>query len=210
MILNIDSGISANDGGYLVNLETLTYIAIGEDIWYIGNQNASQFQSVFYIDQGFINGYSWAGHIRLSIADPTNLFTTSEAWNTDDEVTYLDVSPDQLGINQDVLILSTSPFPSTEETTIEIYSGDMTTGFINMDLIVTETLQTDVINNVNLILTADGAYLVDFYSGVTITTLSGTPYNGSFYVQDDVIILIDAALNETITPLTQSMAFPIY
>ena len=210
MILNINSGISANDGSYLVNLETLTYIAIGEDIWYIGNQNSSQFQSVFYIDQGFINGYSWAGHIRLSLADPTNLFTTSEGWNTDAEVTYLDVSPDQLGINQDVLILSTSPFPSTGETTLEIYSGDMTTGLINMDLIVTETLQTDVINNVNLILTADGAYLVDFYGGVTITTLSGTPYNGSFYVQDDVIILIDAALNETITPLTQSMAFPIY
>jgi hypothetical protein len=210
MILHINSGISANDGGYLVNLETLTYIAIGEDIWYIGNQNSSQFQSVFYEDQGFINGYSWAGHIRLSIADPTNLFTTSEGWNTDAEVTNLDVSPDQLGINQDVLILSTSPFPSTEETTIEIYSGDMTTGLINMDLIGTETLQTDVIYNLNLILTADGAYLVDFYVGVTITTLSGTPYNGSFYVQDDVIILIDAALNETITPLTQSMAFPIY
>jgi hypothetical protein len=210
MILNINSGISANDGGYLVNLETLTYIAIGEDIWYIGNQNGSQFQSVFYIDQGFIHGYSWAGHIRLSIADPTNLFTTSEGLNTDVEVTYLDVSPDQLGINQDVLILSTSPFPSTGETTLEIYSGDMTTGFINMDLIATETLQSDVINNVNLILTADGAYLVDFYGGVTITTLSGTPYNGSFYVQDDVIVLIDAALNETITPLTQSMAFPIY
>ncbi len=209
LVANIAVGSNTNYQGYVINLETGTYEAIGQDIWYIGNQLGNLRKTVFYEDNGFLHGYSWGGYVSISIEDPTVFVTTSAGRLDDSEVVFMGFHEDQLGENQDVVVVETEPYPETGWTELKIYVGDMTLGLANMSLLSTSELESDSFNSLNIIISGTNVYLYD-YSNFTIVTLEGDAFNGNVYVQNDAIIVIDEELYEVATGLNASDGFSVF
>jgi hypothetical protein len=209
LIVNLRLGSSTDGIGYVINLANGTYEAIGEDIWYIDNTNGNNFKTVFYETAGFLYGYSWAGAISISLEDPTSFDTTSAGRNDDSAMVFQMLHEDQLGKDQDVVIITTEPLPSTGTTELKIYVGDSTLGLPGMALLSTNNLETDSLHFQDVIISGNNVYLLN-PSSLEITTLQGNPFNGSVYIQNDILIVLDEELNEVNTGLSFSQGFSMF
>jgi hypothetical protein len=213
LILNVGVGSNTTAFGYVVDLDLLTYVALPESIWYMGNQMNDSIRSFFFENNAIFNGFSTRGSVSFDLADiDGTFFTTTDGSNDATSITWIGFEDNYFNNNTDLVYVYTEPFPNpNNEADISFYVGDMSLGLDGMTLVTTNALPENFFNQSSFILSQTSVYALGTGDSMTITTLEGPiELNGTYYIQNDVVIVLDEELNETVTNLFYSDSFGLF
>jgi hypothetical protein len=209
LIMNISVGSNITTYGYVIDLADRSYQALPETIWYMGTANTSTFRAKYYEQNGVIHGWTDLGSISFDLSDIAGTFTsTTNGANDTDETVQISLHEDVFGVNDDLVMVFTSPFPNpNNESFMQLYRGDIANGLASLTLLADATIDATSLYALGLIFDGVNVYGTTQYPSQTIFTYEGLALNGSFYVQNNMIILIDEVLNETVTNLSIADAY---
>lgn len=212
MLLNVYNNTAPRNPigqGLLIDLTAGTIVDLPESIYYLQPQLSETYTENIYLNGNILTAFKGGNGFSMDVTDIDNSFTTfADNALRDTQVVWIDLVDDHFGVNQDLIFVQTTPFPTNPSGTssLSLYSGDISLGIDQLTLLTTVEVEENLRNSNNFIVTPDAFYAFSMQAN-TVTTLWGDVLPTLFYVQNGVIIAISETYEETPTTFLNAERF---